>query len=85
MYMMRSLFFISVYLLELVGAIIAVFLMAIFYEGLKTLRELLLYWDLSRFKPKTSRCSAAEAVQTTGYKQVTAASDDQEEQPISSK
>ena len=54
--------------LELVGAIFAVFFMAMFYEGLKTLREVLLYWDLGRFKGKKakngllagSQCGAAE-------------------------
>ena len=40
---------------ELVGAIVAVFFMAVFYEGLKTLRELLLYWDLGRFKGKKAK------------------------------
>ena len=29
---------------------IAVFLMAVFYEGLKTLREVLLYWDMKQSK-----------------------------------
>lgn len=36
------------------GAVIAVFILAIFYEGLKTLRELLLYWDLKRDNDKKS-------------------------------
>ncbi len=33
---------------DLVGAIIAVFVMAIAYEGLKTLREYLLFLDMKR-------------------------------------
>ena len=37
---------------ELVGAVIAVFLLAVFYEGLKTSRELLLFWDLKRTAPQ---------------------------------
>ena len=32
----------------MVGAIIAVLLIAIAYEGLKTLRDVLLYWDMKR-------------------------------------
>ena len=36
--------------LEMVGAIIAVILIAIAYEGLKTLRDVLLYWDMKRTK-----------------------------------
>lgn len=52
------------------------FLLAVFYEGLKTLRELLLYWDLSRFKPKKKTCSASEVLQTKGYRPV--ADSDQE-------
>ena len=46
-------------------------MMAVFYEGLKTFRELLLYWDLSRFKPKKTHCSAATEMHTKGdYKPV---------------
>ena len=33
---------------------IAVFLMAVFYEGLKTLREVLLYWDMKQSKKGSS-------------------------------
>ena len=35
---------------ELVGAIIASFLLALLYEGLKTLREYLIYWDYSHWR-----------------------------------
>lgn len=37
---------------ELVGAIIAVLIFAIFYELLKTARELLMYYDLQRIQRK---------------------------------
>lgn len=36
------------------GAVIAVFLMAIFYEGLKSLREYLVYLDYKHSKSHTS-------------------------------
>ena len=39
-----------IYLTDLVGAIIAVFLLAVFYEGLKTFREYLLYLDFKHSK-----------------------------------
>lgn len=37
-------------LIELIGAIIASFILAILYEGLKSLREWLLYIDVKRSK-----------------------------------
>ena len=43
-------FFSFLSLSELVGAVVAVFLMAMLYEGLKTFREWLLYWHISKFK-----------------------------------
>lgn len=62
------------------GAIVAVFVLAVFYEGLKTLRELLLFWDLSRFKPKKTagkdglvgKCSSI----SNGYEPVVNSDDD---------
>ena len=38
---------------ELIGAMVAVFLMALCYEGLKTFREWLIFYDLKRSKKKT--------------------------------
>ncbi|XP_003390825.1 PREDICTED: probable low affinity copper uptake protein 2 [Amphimedon queenslandica] len=40
---------------ELIGAMVAVILMAILYEGLKTLREWLIYHDLKRSKKNKKR------------------------------
>ena len=37
---------------ELVGSIVAVFVVAVLYEGLKTLREFLLYYQSKKTKSK---------------------------------
>lgn len=37
---------------DLVGAIVAVFILAILYEGLKTLREYLVFMDWKHSKPR---------------------------------
>ena len=45
---------------ELVGAIIACYILAILYEGLKTLREWLLYQDLKQSKQRTTASDKKE-------------------------
>lgn len=44
---------------ELVGAIIASFLLALLYEGLKTLREYLIYWDYTHWRKHSRQKSPA--------------------------
>lgn len=43
---------------DLIGAVIAAYLFAVCYEGLKTLREWLLYYDIKQFKQETSSGSS---------------------------
>lgn len=44
---------------ELVGAIIASFLLALLYEGLKTLREYLIYWDYTHWRKHSRQKTSA--------------------------
>ena len=71
-----------VFPLELVGAIIAVFLLGVFYEGLKTSRELLLFWDLKRTTPQRS---GAKDKQLKGYEALQTCSVNDESQPVVNK
>ncbi len=48
-------------LAELIGAVVVWFILGILYEGLKTLREYLLYVDKEQWK-KYNRCCNAPAV-----------------------
>lgn len=43
---------------DLVGAIVAVFLLALLYEGLKTLREYLIFWDYKHWHKHTKKSPA---------------------------
>ncbi len=55
-----SSFSLCVYL-DLVGAIIVVFVMAILYEGLKTLREYLLFLDVKRTRKPSKAAGAPDS------------------------
>lgn len=57
------------YYIELIGAVVASYLFAIVYEGLKTMREWLLYYDIQQLKQQdltTKRIARSGSNKTRG-------------------
>ena len=63
---------------DLVGAVVAVFLMAVLYEGLKTLREYLVYMDW-QYSRRHSRQHAGLSCVQNGRMQDNSSSDDDDD------